>query len=80
MAGSSGITDQPALRPPLTGRLRPGDWVALDGVAAVLFAVVFLVGSTKPAYGISIWVAYVLALVSTLPAAVRRSGARARPG
>jgi len=66
------ITGQPVLRPPLTKRLRPGDWIALDGVVAVLLAVVFLVGSTHPAYGIPIGVAYVLALISTLPAAVRR--------
>jgi len=59
-------------RPPLTKRLRPGDWLAIDCVTAVLLAVVFLVGSTRPAYGIPIWVAYVLALVSTLPVAVRR--------
>jgi signal transduction histidine kinase len=71
-SSDTGLTGQPTLRPPLTKRLRPGDWVALDGVAAVLFAVVFLVGSTRPAYGIPIGVAYVLALVSTLPAAVRR--------
>ena len=32
----------------------------------------FLVGSTRPAYGIPLWVAYLLALASTLPAAVRR--------
>src|SRR5262249_18477997 len=33
---------------------------------------VFLVGSTRPAYGTPLWVAYLLALVSTLPVAVRR--------
>ena len=71
-SSNAGITDQSRLRPPLTKRLRPGDWVALDGVVAVLFAVVFLVGSTHPAYGIPTGVAYVLALISTLPAAVRR--------
>ena len=59
-------------RPPLTKRLRPADWVALDCVVAVLLAVVFVVGSTRPAYGIPTWAAYLLALVSTLPAAVRR--------
>ena len=59
-------------RPPLIKRLRPGDWVALDAVAAVLLAVVFVVGSTRPAYRIPIGVAYLVALVSTLPAAVRR--------
>jgi signal transduction histidine kinase len=59
-------------RPPLTKRLRPGDWLAIDCVVAVLLAVVFLVGSTRPAYGIPVWVAYVLALVSTMPAAARR--------
>ena len=58
--------------PPLTKRLRPADWVALDGVIAVLFAVVFLVGSTRPAYGIPIGVAYLVALIGTVPAAVRR--------
>ena len=71
-SSNPGITGQPVLRPPLTKMLRPGDWIALDGVVAVLFAAVFLVGSTHPAYGIPIWVAYVLALISTLPAAVRR--------
>jgi signal transduction histidine kinase len=60
------------LRPPLTTRLRPWHWVAIDGVVAVLFAVFYLVGSTRPAYGIPTWVAYMLALASTLPAAFRR--------
>ena len=58
--------------PPLTKRLRPSDWVAIDAVVAVLAGVVFVVGSTHPAYGIPTWVAYLLALLSTLPAAVRR--------
>jgi signal transduction histidine kinase len=60
------------LRPPLTARLRPGHWVAIDAVVAVLFAVVFVVGVARPAYGIPVWVAYLLALAATLPAAVRR--------
>jgi signal transduction histidine kinase len=60
------------LRPPLTTRLRPWHWVAIDGVIAVLLAAVFLVGSTDPAYGIPLWVAYLLALASTLPSAARR--------
>ena len=68
----TGLAAEPMPRPPLIKRLRPGDWVALDAVAAVLLAVVFVVGSTRPAYGIPIGVAYLLALVSTLPAAVRR--------
>jgi len=68
----SGLAGEPMPRPPLLKRLRPADWVALDAVAAVLLAVVFMVGSTRPAYGIPIGVAYLLALVSTLPAAVRR--------
>jgi len=63
---------QPVLRPPLTKRLRPEHWIAIDAVVSVLFAAVFLVGSTRPAYGIPPWVAYLLALASTLPAAVRR--------
>src|SRR5262249_61466778 len=63
---------QPVLRPPLTKRLRPGHWIAIDAVASVLFATVFLVGATRTAYGIPLWVAYLLALASTLPAAVRR--------
>ena len=71
-AVDSGRGDQPMPRPPLTKRLRPGDWLAIDCVTAVLLAVVFLVGSTRPAYGIPISVAYLLALVSTLPVAVRR--------
>jgi signal transduction histidine kinase len=72
-AGGSGTaTGQPTLRPPLTLRLRPGHWVAIDAVMSVVFATVFLVGSTRPAYGIPVWVAYLLALASTLPAAVRR--------
>jgi signal transduction histidine kinase len=66
------IGDDLVPRPPLTKRLRPADWVALDCVGAVLFAVVFLVGSTRPAYDIPTWVAYLLALISTLPAAARR--------
>jgi signal transduction histidine kinase len=68
----SGLAVEPMPRPPLSKRLRPADWVALDVVAAAAFAVVFVVGSTRPAYGIPIGVAYLLALVSTLPAAVRR--------
>ena len=68
----SDLAGEPMPRPPLLKRLRPADWVGLDAVAAVLLAVVFMVGSTRPAYGIPIGVAYLLALVSTLPAAVRR--------
>jgi signal transduction histidine kinase len=72
-AGAAGTaTDQLVLRPPLIKRLRPGHWEAIDAVFAVLLAVVFVVGSTHPAYGIPLWVAYGLALASTLPAAVRR--------
>ncbi len=69
---AAGVTDQVTLRPPLTKRLRPWHWLAIDGAVAVLLALVFLVGSTRPAYGIPLWVAYLLALVSTLPVAVRR--------
>jgi hypothetical protein len=68
----SGAAGQTMLRPPLTKRLRPWHWVAIDAVIAVLLALVFLVGSTRPAYGVPLWVAYLLALVSTLPVAVRR--------
>jgi signal transduction histidine kinase len=71
-AGDLGGSSDQLPRPPLTTRLRPGDWVAIDCVIAVLFAVGFLVGSTRPAHGIPMWVAYLLALVSTLPAGVRR--------
>ena len=70
--GAAGSVADRRLRPPLTKRLRPGHWVAIDAVIAVLFASVFVVGSTPPAYGIPMWVAYGLALASTLPAAVRR--------
>jgi signal transduction histidine kinase len=63
---------QTMLRPPLTKRLRPWHWVAIDGAVAVLLALVFLVGSTRPAYGIPLGVAYLLALISTVPVAVRR--------
>src|SRR6516165_7989284 len=63
---------QPAPWPQLTKRLRPGDWLAIDCVVAVLLAVVALVGSTRPAYHVPVSVAYTLALVSTLPVAVRR--------
>jgi len=65
---AGGAADGTGLDP----RLRPGHWVAIDCMVAALFAVVFLVGTTRPAYGIPTWVAYGLALVSTLPAAVRR--------
>jgi len=68
----SGAAGQMVLRPPLTRRLRPWHWVAIDGVVAVLLALVFLVGSTRPGYGTPLWLAYLLALVSTLPVAVRR--------
>src|SRR5215469_12377071 len=71
-AGAADREAGPIPVPPLSRQLQPRHWVAIDGVVAVLLAVVFLVGSTHPAYGIPIWVAYVLALVSTLPAAVRR--------
>ena len=70
--GAAGRDAGQAPRPPLTTRLRPWHWIAIDAVIAVLLALVFLVGTTHPAYGIPLWVAYVLALVSTLPAAVRR--------
>ena len=69
--GASGDAGQ-TLRPPLTTRLRPWHWLAIDAVVAVLLALVFLVGSTRPAYGVPLGVAYLLALVSTLPVAVRR--------
>ena len=69
---AASVTDQVTLRAPLTTRLRPWHWVAIDGAVAVLLALVFLVGSTRPAYGIPLWVAYLLALISTLPVAVRR--------
>ena len=59
-------------RPPLATQLRPGDWVAIDGVLAVLLAVVFVVGTTRPAHGIPLRVAYLLALASTLSAGARR--------
>ena len=65
-------TDQTMPRPPLTTRLRPGHWVAIDSVVTMLFALVLLVGSTQPAYGLPTWVAYLLALASSLPAAFRR--------
>ena len=71
-AGTGGNAADQLPRPPLTKRLRTGHWVAIDAVLSVLFATVFLVGSTRPAYGIPLWVAYLLALASTLPAAVRR--------
>ena len=71
-AADAGRDGQPVPRPPLTERLGPEGWLAIDCVIAVLLAVVFLVGSTRPAYGIPISVAYLLALVSTLPVAVRR--------
>ena len=71
-AGTADREVDPIPLPPLSKQLQPWHWVAIDGVVAVLLAVVFLVGSTHPAYGIPMWVAYVLALVSTLPAAVRR--------
>jgi len=71
-ADTGGNAADQLLRRPLTKRLRTGHWVAIDAVLSVLFATVFLVGSTRPAYGIPLWVAYLLALASTLPAAVRR--------
>ena len=70
--GETGSDAGQTPRPPLTTRLRPWHWVAIDGAVAVLLALVFLVGSTRPAYGLPLWVAYLLALVSTLPVAVRR--------
>jgi len=63
---------QPVPWPQLTKRLRPGDWLAIDCVVAVLLAVVAVVGSTRSAYHVPVSVAYTLALVSTLPVAVRR--------
>ena len=70
--GGDGAAGETVLRPPLTKRLRPGHWVALDAVISVLLAAGFLAASTRPAYGIPLWAAYLLALLSTLPAAVRR--------
>jgi signal transduction histidine kinase len=75
-AGSAVVTGgnaaDEALRPPLTKRLRPGHWLAIDAAISVLFAAGFLVGTTRPAYGVPLWAAYLLALASTLPAAARR--------
>ena len=48
-AGTGGNAADQLLRPPLTKRLRTGHWVAIDAVLSVLFATVFLVGSTRPA-------------------------------
>jgi signal transduction histidine kinase len=66
-------------RPPLTKRLRPGHWVALDVLAALLFAVgltvplqraIFQNGiATSPA---DLVLAFVLATVMCLPVALRR--------
>ncbi len=70
--GETGSDAGQALRPPLTKRLQPWHWVAIDAVIALLFAAALLVGSTRPAYGVPLWVAYLLALISSLPAAVRR--------
>jgi signal transduction histidine kinase len=71
-AGTADREVDPVPVPPLGRQLQPRHWAAIDGVVAVLLAVVFLAGSTHPAYGIPLWVAYGLALVSTLPAAARR--------
>jgi signal transduction histidine kinase len=68
----TGAAGPMVLRPPLSTRLRPWHWVAIDAAVAVLLALVFLVGSTRPAYGVPLSVAYLLALISTLPVAVRR--------
>ena len=46
--------------------------MAFDCVAAALFAVVLIAGTSHPAHGIPLWVAYLPALVTALPAAVRR--------
>jgi signal transduction histidine kinase len=70
--GADGDPDLRELRPPWTKRLRPRHWVALDCVIAVVFAALFVASSTQPAYGIPTWVAGLLALVATLPVAVRR--------
>ncbi len=50
--GEAGRDAEQVLRPPLTTRLRPWHWVAIDAVIALLSAVALLVGSTRPAYGI----------------------------
>jgi signal transduction histidine kinase len=66
-------------RPPLTKRLRPGHWVALDVLAALMFAVALTVPlqrvifqngiATSPA---DLVLALVLATVMCLPVALRR--------
>jgi signal transduction histidine kinase len=61
------VTDQPQLRPPLTKRLRPWHWVAIDVVFAGLYAFVTLGGTDPRADFVSGLVAF-----TTLAAAARR--------
>jgi len=67
-----GEVDPAPLRPPLTKRLQPGHWVALDVVFAAALTALFLVGSTGPAFGVPAWAVVTLSLATTLPVAVRR--------
>jgi signal transduction histidine kinase len=68
------------LRPPLTKRLRPGHWIALDylaaGVLALVLSVTYLTGVVfrfaAGGWFPRLWVAAVLIALTAVPVAVRR--------
>ena len=72
----AGRRSQRPQRPPLTKRLRPGHWMALDYVAAALCAVVMFVNGQRYVLGwhglSSIVMTVVIAVVVSIPVAVRR--------
>jgi signal transduction histidine kinase len=67
---------QRSQRPPLTKRLRPGHWVALDYLAAALCAVVIFVNLQRYGLGwyglISTVMSVLIAVAVSVPVAVRR--------
>jgi len=64
-----------ALRPAPLTRLRPGHWIAIDAVIAVLL--LFVSGGLADITGLPRWAAVVIGALAVLPAAVRRRWPRA---
>lgn len=74
-AEQAGPAEGEILRPPLTARLRPWHWVAIDSVVAALFVLAYGVGPRHPeipVYGFSLLAGRVLAGLTCLAVAVRR--------
>lgn len=63
------------LRPPLTKRLRPGHWTALDCVPAIGLAVLYGTTHSKgfhPAFGLPVWLCRLVAFPTPVSIALRR--------